>query len=265
VSAVPESRDGVSAVLTVSRGLKVLRAFRSDRAPVSNAELVRRTGLPKATVSRLTSTLLQLGFVRHVQGGREFELAPGALGMGHALVASSELVRAAEPCMQALADRLGVSVALAVGDDLDMLYVAYRASRCVSTLRLGRGSVLPMGTTSIGHAYLWGLAAQERSRLVARLKRAAGEHLPSTIRGMEASFSQLESTGVCAVQSGFQRDTIGVSVPVRIGRDRIVMGLSCGKAHVQPDLAAERKRIAPALVESAAQLERLLAGFDGQP
>jgi hypothetical protein len=46
---------------------------------------------------------------------------------------------------------------------------------------------------------------------------------------------------------------------------RVPMGLSCGKADVQPDLAAERKRIAPVLKEAAVRFEALLANFDGQP
>lgn len=264
MTATVQPRDG-STILTVTRGMSVLRAFRSDRAPVSNAELVRRTGLSKATVSRLTSTLLQLGFLRHVPEGREFELATGGLGVGHALVASSELVRIAEPVLQDLADGLGVSVALAVPDDLDMLYVAYRASRRVATLRLGTGSVLPMGTTSIGHAYLWGLPARQRTRLVARLKDAAGTQGRAVARGIEASFAELEASGVCSVLGGFQRDAFGIATPVHIGAGRVVMGLSCGRADMQPELAAERRRIAPDLKAAAARLEQLLAHVDGQP
>jgi DNA-binding IclR family transcriptional regulator len=56
-----------------------------------------------------------------------------------------------------------------------------------------------------------------------------------------------------------------VAVPVHVGRSRTVMGLSCGKADVQPDLAAERKRIAPVLKGAASRLEKLLADFEGQP
>ena len=253
------------AILTVSRGMHVLRAFRSARTPMANADLVRVTGLPKATVSRLTSTLLQLGFLLHVRGSREFELAAGPLGIGHAFLASSELLQAAEPCMQDLADQLGVSVALAIADGRDMLYVAYRASPKVATLRLGVGSVLPMGTTSIGHAYLWAQPEAQRDRLIERLKRSAGALETMMLHGMHESFSELESSGACGVLGGFQRDSYGVAVPVRVGRSRTVMGLSCGKADLQPDLVAERKRIAPVLKGAAASLEKLLAGFEGQP
>jgi len=254
-----------AAILTVERGMHVLRAFKSDRAPLSNSELVRRTGLSKATVSRLTSTLLQLGYLRHVPGSRVFELAAGPLGVGHAFVASSELLQTAQPFMQSLADRLGVSVALAIGDGLDMLYIAYRASHRVATLRLGVGSVLPMGTTSIGHAYLWALPASEQRRLIKDLKRSVGARAASLEQGIRESFGELERTGTCGVLGGFQRDAYGVALPVFVGRDRVVMGLSCGKADVQPDLAAERKRIAPVLKEAAVRLEELLAPFDGQP
>lgn len=252
----------MSAVLTVERGLQVLRAFKSDGAPVGNSELVRRTGLSKATVSRLTSTLLQLGYVRHVPGSREFQLAAGPLGVGHAFLSGSELLHTAQPPMQSLADRLGVSVALGVGDGLDMLYVAYRASHRVATLRLGVGSVLPMGTTSIGHAYLWALPQAEQKRLIKALRREAGPRAAAIEAAIRQSFAELERTGTCGVLGGFQRGAYGVSVPVFVGRQRVVMGLSCGKADVQPNLAAERKRIMPVLKEAAVRFEELLAGFD---
>lgn len=252
-------------VLTVERGMQVLRAFRSSSAPLSNAELARRTGMSKAAVSRLTSTLMQLGYLRHESGGREFELAAGPLGVGHAFIASSDLLRTANPFLQDLADRLGVSVALAIGNGNDMLYVAYRASHKVATLRLGTGSVLPISTTSIGHAYLWALPAGEQKRMMAALHKQAGSNGPGVVRGIRESFAEMERSGVCGVLGGFQRDAYGVALPVRVGRKGVVMGLSCGKADLQPDLAAERKRIAPVLRDAAVRLEALLADFDGEP
>jgi DNA-binding IclR family transcriptional regulator len=245
--------------------MQVLRAFRSERAPLSNSELVRRSGLSKATVSRLTSTLLQLGYLRHVPGSRKFELAHGALGIGHAFVATSELLQAADVFMQDLADRLNVSVALAIPDGVDMLYIDYRVSRKIVTLRMGVGSVLPMGTTAIGHAVLWALPLAAQKELIAQLKQNAGRHATDLERSIRESFCELEMTGTCAVLGRFQRDAYAIAVPVIVGRRRVVMGLSCGKADVKPDLAAERKRICPALLKAAAQFQELLADFDGQP
>jgi DNA-binding IclR family transcriptional regulator len=167
--------------------------------------------------------------------------------------------------MQALADRLGVSVALAAGNGQDMLYVAYRAGNRVATLRLGVGSVLPMATTAIGRAWLWGLSEGERSLKLAALMHAAGPRAASLDSGIRASFGELQGTGTCAVLGGYQRNAFGVALPVRIGRQRVVMGLSCGRADLQPDLAREHRRITPALKDAALALEAALADFDGQP
>jgi DNA-binding IclR family transcriptional regulator len=263
-AAAAKERAAESATLmTVERGLEVLRAFRSDRTPLTNAELVRRTGLPKATVSRLTTTLQQVGFLRLVPGKREFELSTGALGIGHAYLATNDMLQATQPLMQEFADRLGVSVALGVQDGIDMLYIGYRVSRKVATLRLGVGSVLPMAATSIGRAYLWGLAPELQCALIDEHKRRAGPQGESLERSIQASFKELETLGTCAVLGGFQRGTCGVALPVRVGRESILMGLSFGKADVDLDLQAEHTRIAPALKEAAMRLTNLLRDFDG--
>ncbi len=265
--SAPVSDTGAPAasILTVERGLQVLRAFRSSRAPVSNAELVRRTGLSKATVSRLTTTLVQLGHLQHVQGGREFELATGPLSIGHAFIEASPLLRRVEPFMQELADRLNLSVALAVGDQLDMLYIAYRISHRIATLRLGIGSLLPMGSTSIGRAWLWGLEPALQRSYLGALKRQSGTQWPAMDQGIGEGFAELESSGVCSVMSGFHRDAYGIAVPVRVGVQRIPMALSCGAADMDPNLAAARKRIAPELRTASVQLEKLLQDIDGLP
>jgi len=256
------ARDTEGALLTVERGMRVLRAFRGDRTPLGNAELVRRTGLPKATVSRLTSTLLQVGFLRQVPGGREFELETGPIGIGHAYAAGNELLQAAGPHLQRLADALDVSVALAVEDRLEMLYVAYRAGPKVATLRMGVGSVLALGTTSIGHAYLWGLPGPQRQALVDALGHRAGAQADAAQASIQRSFSELATHGVCGVLGGHAAGAWGIALPVTLGRGRVTMGLSCGKAGLRPDLAAERRRIAPALREAARELEASLADID---
>ncbi|MGE4242812.1 IclR family transcriptional regulator [Ramlibacter sp.] len=257
--------EGSARILTVSRGMEVLRAFRAERVPLTNAELVRRTGLAKATVSRLTTTLMQLGFLRHLPGSREFELAAGPLAIGNALVASSALLKAAEAPLQELADRLGMGIALGVPEGDDMLYIAYRASTRVVALRLGVGALLPMGTTAIGHAWLWALPPAQREARIAALAAAAGERSGAVRQSIATSFDELESTGTCAVLGQFQRDAYGIALPVRIGRDRVLMGLNAGKADMQPDVAAEHRRVTPALRAAAAQLEQTLANFDSRP
>ena len=252
------------ALLTVSRGLQVLRAFRGERNPLSNAEIVARTGLPKSTVSRLTTTLMFAGFLRHAAGGQQFELSPGSLGMGHAFLESSPLVRLAQPFMQALADQLNVSVALAIRDQFEMLYVTYCSGKNIATLRLGVGSLLPMESTAIGRAYLWGLPSDDREALFKLMRKRFGVGFEAIHQAINASFTELDTTGTCLVKGGYQRDTYGIGLPVRIGVNKTVMGLSGGAAVVGADFTKVRTVIGEALKEATPELEQILQNL-GSP
>jgi DNA-binding IclR family transcriptional regulator len=256
--------EAASSLITVRRGLQVLRAFRSELAPLTNGELVRRTGLPKATVSRLTSTLLQLGYLRLGANARNFELAAQPLAVGHAFASSSQALEIANPFLQTLADLLEVSATLAIPDGSDMLYIAYRASARISTLRFGVGSVLPMGQTAVGRAYLWGLPQDERQVALSMLKRSVmPSQWPSIEAGISASFAELDQTGTCAVYGAFNRTTYAVALPIKVGRAGIRMSMSCGKASMRPDLVAARQRITPVLQQAAVRLQEMLAHVDG--
>jgi DNA-binding IclR family transcriptional regulator len=251
--------------LTLERGLQMLRAFHADRAPLTNGELASRTGLSRSAVSRLTSTLLHEGYIRRIAGGPRFELATGVFGIGEAYLATNPITRRAEPLMQKLADQLGVAVALAVPDDLDMLYIAHRCSARISTLQLGVGSLLPMDSTAVGRAWLWGLAEPERNRHVTRLLDAAGSRSWEVRTAIETAFEDLYSTGVCMAVGEYQRNAYGIALPVTIGRAKIAMALSCGAIDVKPDIAAIRGRVVPELKRAAIELESLLGDLELRP
>ncbi|WP_045460681.1 IclR family transcriptional regulator [Caballeronia cordobensis] len=258
-----DMHNGVT--LTVERGLEVLHAFRATRAPLSNAELVRRTGLPKATVSRLTTTLISIGYLRRVGGGRQFELSAGALSMGHAYLEANPVTRLVAPVMQQLADKLNLSVALAVPHRLDMVYIAWRASATIATLRLGVGSLLPMASTAVGRAYLYALPDAEREPLIAELLEAAGDDAGTVRANLDAAFGDLKESGVCMSVGEYQRNAFGIALPIVVGRTRTLMALNCGAVELEPDMAAIRRRVAPALKAAALTLSSVLNDIDCEP
>lgn len=79
-------------VQSLERGLAILRELRTTDVPVRNLDLVSRTGLPKATVSRLLSTLGALGYVRRIDRG-SYVLANASARSGRAMLASLNLDR----------------------------------------------------------------------------------------------------------------------------------------------------------------------------
>ncbi|WP_373375957.1 IclR family transcriptional regulator [Cupriavidus nantongensis] len=250
---------------TLQRGLDVLTAFRGDRKPLTNGELVRRTGLSKATVSRLTTTLVQLGFLRRAALGVGFELGTRGLGLGHAFLQGSPLHVTAMPLMQRVADRLNVSVALAMAENIHMLYVAYAPGKRIATLRLGVGSFLPMGLTAVGRAYLYSLAPDSRRAMLARLGQADPRHADAIASGARAAFEDLEASQTCTCIGEFQRDAVGIATPAAIGVHGTPMALSCGAVGLASRLGVAKPRIVPELLALRHELEMAVAKLDTGP
>lgn len=248
--------------LTLERGLQVLRAFHADRAPLTNGDLARRTGLSRATVSRLTSTLIHEGYIRRVAGGPQFELTMGVFAIGQSYLSANPVTQRAQPLMQRLADRLDVCVALAIPDQLDMLYIEHRCSARISTLQLGVGSLLPMGTTAIGRAWLGALPDAVRQHYVAQLLALAGPRAQIVESGIKAALADLRSTGVCMSVGEYQHNAFGIALPIRLKRAEVLMAMNCGAIDADLDADAIRNRIAPELKRAAVELESLLGDIE---
>ena len=86
----PTRQDARYRVQSLERGLSILRELRASNAPVRNLDLVTRTQLPKATVSRLLNTLGALGYVRRIDQGR-YVLDHASSRSGRTLIGSMDL------------------------------------------------------------------------------------------------------------------------------------------------------------------------------
>src|SRR5215469_6530523 len=90
----PDQADP-SFATTLAHGLDVLAAFRNaPGGPLSNADLAAFTGLSRPTVSRLTYTLAQLGYLKRDTKGR-FELGLAVLATAYPLLSAIAVRRMA--------------------------------------------------------------------------------------------------------------------------------------------------------------------------
>ena len=74
---------------SLQRGIEILRAFRQGIDILGNGEIAERTGIPRATVSRLTRTLVQSGMLDDVRNERAYRLAASVISFGHAVPRTS--------------------------------------------------------------------------------------------------------------------------------------------------------------------------------
>ena len=64
LGSVQEQEKDRQFVTALARGLELLRCFTPRENVLGNQDLARKTGLPKPTVTRLTHTLMRLGYLR---------------------------------------------------------------------------------------------------------------------------------------------------------------------------------------------------------
>ena len=186
---------------SLERGLLILRAFRQGTGLLTNADLAERVQLPRPTVSRLTRSLVDAGFLHYDIQARGYRLAPVCLSLALAYRTSEPMLERALPDMRELAEGRRVNVGLAVADQLEMVYLdSVRLSRLGIFRRLSPGSRIPIAQTSLGCAYLAGIPVDQRKKLLDRLKREHGSAWPRLKSHVEKSLRSMDEVDYCSAQ-----------------------------------------------------------------
>ncbi|MGH6709589.1 MAG: IclR family transcriptional regulator [Bradyrhizobium sp.] len=225
---VAEDAGGRLFVTALARGLEVLSAFRAGDGALGNLELAKRTELPKPTISRITHTLTQLGYLAYDSRLRTYELGGRTLTLSYAALANLDIRRVARPIMQSLAEAHNLHMALAVRDKLMMLNVETCEGHGLVGLRLAPGSRVPMAITAIGKAYLTAVSNDERSRILDAIRRQHGDDWPLIKRSIETSMRDVAERGFCVSTGEWRKDINAVGAPIVAPGGGAIYALSFG-------------------------------------
>ena len=172
MASVRQYSGGANGNRSLERGIEILRAFRPGVDTLGNGEIAERTGLPRATVSRLTRTLVESGMLEDVRTERSYRLAAAVLSLAHAVRMGSPVLKALGPLMRAESTRRRLNVGLATADLAMMVYLESIRYNPRPMLRsIVAGQQVPMELTSLGRAYLAGIPEPDRNRLIAQFRR----------------------------------------------------------------------------------------------
>jgi DNA-binding IclR family transcriptional regulator len=245
-------------VIALARGLSVLRSFRHGDRFLGNQEIAERTGLPKATVSRLTQTLTVLGYLNHSKRFNQYSLGAAVLSLGYSMLGNMNILKSARPLMQELADDVEASVSLAAPDGLHMVYL----ENCVAlsnmiALRIDVGARTRIANTAMGRALLCGLPDEERANLIALIRKATPKGEWRQIKaGIDQGAIDYQEKGFCFSLGDWRENVNSIAVPL-IQADRSVLAINCGGPSWQLSAEKLEKDIGPRLVEISRRLENL--------
>ena len=258
-AAANDSRD-LSISTTLTRGLEILACFKfsgvtaaqADIA-LSNAEIARRLGINKATVSRLCKTLIKERYLRRDSSGR-FLLAPRILSLTYPLFASMKWRLGALGAMKEIAGIAKGSVSLSLFSGPDTVFVQTTGDPGNYPHVPEVGMTMPVPASSAGRALLSMLTTREYEDKCAEVSAAyplAYEQLKPKIA---QALDSCHERGFCVAFGDWRPDIYGVSAPVVRTSDGLVVALSCGVPAYRTDRDAFEQNIGPRIAAVAKNL-----------
>lgn len=227
LAASAEASEDRQFVKSLARGFKVLSAFRTEDRGVTNAELARRTGFPKPTLSRLTFTLLSMGYLHLDEDTGRYFLHPHILTLGYPVLRQLSIRELARPLMQELADSVRGAVVLGLRDGLSMIVIERARHRTMATWPLDIGIARDIATSALGRAYIVALDEKKRQELLRDICADDESRWAVIERGIDDALNSYANNGYILSAGDWVPEYSAAGVPL-ILRDGTIHSFNCG-------------------------------------
>src|SRR5690606_37870056 len=104
----------------------------------------------------------ELGYLRRSDQGRTYELTPKNLTLGYPLLIGMGLRDRVHPHLEAISERTGHTVALAIRDGMHMCFIDVSRGHDPHAVRLATGGRLRMNVSAAGIAVLAAMSERKR-------------------------------------------------------------------------------------------------------
>ena len=213
---------------TLARGLDILHCFTPRESQLGNAELAKRTGMSKATISRFTYTLMRLGYLRINRINNKFQLGSAVLSLSYPLLASINVRQVARPSMKELADHIRGSVSLGMRDRLNVVYLESSRSSAPLGLPPDIGLSYPIARTAMGRALLAAMPRDRREALLNEIKVKTPQEWNAFQQRILDSITHFHERGFCVSYGDLRREVHAVAVPMKPTPDGEILVFNCG-------------------------------------
>jgi IclR family acetate operon transcriptional repressor len=222
------TRSGAGTVRAVERAARIITALAEHPYPMGIVELSSRVALSPASVHRMLSTLIKVGWVDQNSRTAKYRLGTRMLGIGSTGLITSPVVQNGRVYLSKLAEMTGHHTALSTLVGMRVIHLARVAGRESGRPDFEPGVSQPAHAMADGKLLLAYLPAAERSYLykVDQMR----SYTPRTITDPQA----LERELGCIRDNGYAVDayerfeaTRGIAVPVFDLNGEPLMAMLC--------------------------------------
>ncbi|MDN5688447.1 MAG: IclR family transcriptional regulator [Brachybacterium sp.] len=242
--------------------VRMLTFLAAQRSPIAAARIADELDLPRSRTYDLLATLVEHGYIMHLDQERVYGLGPAAHELSGAYLRQEPLARVARRVMEAMVDEVGESGHLAVLHGRDVLYVIEERARNRPGLVTDVGVRLSAHLTASGRAILAALPpAQVRALFGTRAdftSRTAARG-PEGPRDLRELLARVRADGVAHEAGEVTEELASVAAVVRdhAGWPAASVAITFEEARATE---ADRERCTAAVRAAAAEITRRLGG-----
>ena len=248
---------------SVLRATQILESFSMEKTSYTNAELSKKLGINKSSVTRLLSSLETAGFLEKDPATGGHSLSVKLFRIGSVYLSKVDIHEAAMPHLTELASQFNETAHLAILYDNEAFFIdrveSHRSIRMESMV----GSRLPVYCTAVGKVLL---AHQDEEFLNQYLRSVElKRYTPNTItedKEFRDHLQEIRDRGYSVDDIEHEPELKSTAAPVRDHTGKVIAGISvAGPAYrMQDDELFER--IIRAVIETADRISERL-GYAG--
>ena len=257
-SRAAEEQADPSFATTLAHGLDVLAAFRNRSGSLSNAELALHTGLSRPTVSRLTYTLAQLGYLKRDAKGR-FQLGLGILAAAYPVLSALKVRQLARPLMRDFAAYTGGTVSIAMPFGLDFIYVETLRTTDAVTHLPDVGFASSLAPTAVGRALLSLFTKEELDAYAANVKAERPEEADYVQARTLPDVELCKERGFAISLGEWRREIFGVAAPLYRTPSGDCLSVNCGIPSFRFNAEQIERECGPRMLGLARSIRSLVA------
>lgn len=165
-SAPKQPAKAKTRLSSVANAIRLIKSFSDEESEIGISNLGKRLSLPKSTVHRLASTLIDVGMLEQNIDTGKYRLGLVLLELGSMVRRRMDFSTEAKPQLMLLREKTGETVHLAILDHGSIVYINYLESRHSIRMTSDVGLRKPVFCTAEGKALLAHQPAEVVERLI---------------------------------------------------------------------------------------------------
>jgi DNA-binding IclR family transcriptional regulator len=206
----------------------LLEQLARARHPQTLAQLAQRLDLPKTSLMRILSSLVESGFVVHAPGERGFVLGPRATRLALEVLSTPHFSRSSRAILARLVETTGETCNLTALEGDGMRYLERVETSHLLRLKLDVGTHVPLHCTASGKLMLAMMDDAQRRQVLDRI--VLDRHTPRTFvdrAQLERELAVIRQRRVGVDQEEFVLGMVAVAVPVLDAGGGMIAAMAC--------------------------------------